>query len=79
LINFSPVVRRTDSDDARQDASIVELFPDKAEGWEFLTVLPDNALARLRELRRRGKLDKAALVDLWNRYGHLLCGRRQIR
>jgi hypothetical protein len=59
---------RTDNDDARQDAGIVELFADKAEGWEFLTVLPDDALARLRELRRRGKLDKAALIDLWNRY-----------
>jgi len=68
----------TDDDDARLDVGIVELFPDKAEGWEFLTVLPDDALARLRELQRRGKLDKAALVDLWNRYGHLLCDRWQI-
>src|SRR5215472_8259587 len=68
-----------DDDDARLDVDIVELFSDKAEGWEFLTVMPDDALARLRELQRRGKLDKAALVDLWNRYGHLLCDRWQIR
>jgi len=61
----------TDDDDARLDATIVELFADKAEGWEFLTMLPDDALARLRVLQRRGKLDKAALIDLWNRYdGH---------
>src|SRR5215831_13064757 len=66
-------------DDARLDARIVELFTDTAEGWEFLTVLPDDALAQLRELQRRGKLDKAALIDLWNRYGHLLCDRWQIR
>ena len=43
---------RTDNDDARQDAGIVELFADKAEGWEFLTVLPDDALAHLRQLQR---------------------------
>ena len=47
----------TDDDDARLDATIVELFADKAEGWEFLTMLPDDALARLRVLQRRGKLD----------------------
>jgi hypothetical protein len=53
--------------------------PNTAEGWEFLTVLPDDALAQLRELQRRGKLDEAAFVDLWNRYGHLLRGRQQPR
>ena len=39
-------------------------------------MLPDDALAQLRELQRRGKLDNAALIDLWNRYGHLLRGRQ---
>jgi hypothetical protein len=67
----------TDDNDARLDATIVELFADKAEGWEFLTLLPDDALARLREFQRCGKLDEAALVDLWNRYGHLVARRRQ--
>jgi hypothetical protein len=63
-------------DDARLDAGIVELFADKARGWEFLTVLPDDALAQLQEFQRRGNLDKGALVDLWNRCGHLLRGRQ---
>jgi len=58
------------------DARIVDLFADIAEGWEFLMVLPDGVLAQLRELQRRGKLDKSALIDPWNRYGHLL-RRRQ--
>jgi hypothetical protein len=69
----------SDDDDARLDATIVELFADKAEGWEFLTVLPDDALAQLRERQCCGKLDKAALVDFWNRYRHLLRGRRPAR
>ena len=69
---------------ARLDATIVELFADKGEGWEFLrweflTVLPDDALAQLRERQCCGKLDKAALVDFWNRYRHLLRGRRPAR
>ena len=67
----------TERDDARLDAGIVELFVDAAEGWEFLTVLPDDALAQLRELQRRGKLEEAALVGLWNRYGHLLRSRQR--
>ena len=37
-----------DDDDARLDAGIDEPFANKAEGWEFLTVLPDDALAQLR-------------------------------
>lgn len=64
-----------DDDDARLDVSIVDLFTDAAEGWEFLTVLPDDALAQLRKRQRRGELDNAVLSDLWNRYGHLLRGR----
>jgi hypothetical protein len=68
-----------DHDDARLDAGIVELFADRAEGWEFLTVLPDDALAQLRELQRWRKLDKAALIELCNRYDHLLRGRQQAR
>jgi hypothetical protein len=51
-----------DDDGARLDASIVELFANTAEGWEFLTVLPDDALAQLRELQRRGKLDEPSLI-----------------
>ena len=68
-----------EADDARLDARIVELFADVAEGWEFLTVLPVDVLAQPRELQRRGKLDKAALIGPWNRYGHLLRSRRQSR
>jgi hypothetical protein len=68
-----------DHDDARLDIGIVGLFADKAEGWEFLTVLPDDVLAQLRKLQRQGKLDKAALIGAWNRYGHLLRGRLQAR
>jgi hypothetical protein len=69
--------RSTAGDDARLDAGIVELFADKAKGWEFLTVLPDDALAQLRDLQRRSKLDRAALIGPWNRYGHLLRGRQE--
>ena len=65
--------------DARLDAAIVERFADKAEGWEFLTMLPQDALARLRQLQRRGKIDEAALVDLWNQYGHFVARRRPAR
>jgi hypothetical protein len=65
-----------EADDARLDVGLVELFVDVAEGWEFLTVLPDDVLAQLRELQRRGKLDKAALIGPWNRYAHLLRGRQ---
>ena len=64
-----------DDDPAHLDAGIVDLFADAAEGWELLTVLPDDDLARLRERQRRGELDYAALLELWNRYGHLLRGR----
>ena len=61
-------------DAARLDERIVDLFADVGEGWEFLMVLPDDVLAQLRELQRCGKLDKAALIEPWNRYGHLLRG-----
>ena len=64
-----------DDDAARLDAGIVDLFTDAAEGWEFLTVLPDDALAQLRKCQRRGELNNTALIDLVNRYGHLLRGR----
>lgn len=64
-------------DDARLDAGIVDVFADAAEGWEFLTVLPDDALAKLRECQRRGELDNLVLIDLWNRYGRLLRGRQK--
>ena len=42
-------------------------------------MLPDDVLAQLRKLQRQGKLDKAALIGAWNRYGHLLRGRLQAR
>ena len=66
-------------DDARLNSAIVELFGDVAKGWEFLTGLPDDALAQLRERRRRGELDNVALVEIWSRYGHLLRRRGQAR
>lgn len=64
-----------DDDDARLDARIVDLFADTAEGWELLTVLPEEALAQLRKRQRHGEIDAAVLTDLCNRYGHLLRGR----
>jgi hypothetical protein len=44
-----------------------------------VTVLPDDVLAELGECQRRGELNKATLIDLWNRYCHLLRGSRQAR
>jgi hypothetical protein len=41
--------------------------------------VPGDVVAQLRELQRRGKLDKTALVDQWEPYGHLLRGRQQAR
>jgi hypothetical protein len=63
-------------DDARLDVSIVELFADKAEGWEFLAALPSDVLAQLRRHQRRGELDNIVLSDFWIRYGNLLRGRQ---
>lgn len=67
----------TEGDDARLDASIVELFVDKAEGWEFLAALPDDVLAQLRRRQHRGELDSIVLSDFWIRYGNLLRGPRR--
>jgi hypothetical protein len=33
---------------ARFDVHIVALFDDRSEGWELLSVLPDDILAQLR-------------------------------
>ncbi len=63
-------------DDARLDASIVELFVDKAEGWEFLAALPGDVLAQLRRRQRRGELDSIVLSDFWMRYSNRLRGRQ---
>lgn len=63
-------------DDAGLDASIVELFADRAEGWEFLGALPGDVLAQLRRRQRRGELDSIVLGDFWMRYRNLLRGRQ---
>ena len=63
-------------DDARDDAEIVKLFDDVAEGWEFLCELPAEALAQLRERQRRGEFDRLALVEFRARYRHLLSRQR---
>jgi hypothetical protein len=63
-------------DPACFDADIVALFDDRSEGWELLTVLPDEILAQLRERQRRRELDASALVELRLRYQHLLADRR---
>jgi len=62
---------------ARFDADIVALFDDRSEGWELLSVLPDDILAQLRERQRRRELDTLALVELRLRYQHLLADRRR--
>jgi hypothetical protein len=62
---------------ARFDADIVALFDDQSEGWELLSVLPDDILAQLRERQRRRDLDAPALVELRLRYQHLLADRRR--
>jgi hypothetical protein len=64
-------------DPARFDADIVALFDDRSEGWELLCVLPDEVLAQLRERMRRRDLDAHALVELRQRYQHLLADRRR--
>jgi hypothetical protein len=61
---------------ARFDLDIVALFDDRSEGWELLSVLPDDILAQLRERQRRRDLDAPALVELRLRYRHLLGDRR---
>ncbi|WP_316202623.1 MULTISPECIES: hypothetical protein [unclassified Bradyrhizobium] len=63
-------------DEARLDPAIVEFFDDVAEGWELIAALPDQARAELRQRYRRGELDRLAIIELRNRYPHLLGGRR---
>jgi hypothetical protein len=62
--------------EARLDPAIVELFDDVADGWELIAALPDQARGELRQRYRRGELDRLAIIDLRNRYPHLLGGRR---
>lgn len=64
-------------DPARFDADIVALFDDRSEGWELLCALPEDVLAQLRERIRRRDLDALALVELRQRYQHLLADRRR--
>jgi hypothetical protein len=74
----SPAEERSHSsalDLARFDVDIVALFDDRSEGWELLSVLPDNVLAQLRERQRRRELDTPALVELRLNYRHLLADR----
>ena len=65
-----------DDDDARRDSEIVALFHDPAEGWEFLTELPTEALAEIRARYRRGELDEHTILELRNQFGHLQTKRR---
>jgi hypothetical protein len=62
---------------AQFDAGIVALFDDRSEGWELLSVLPEDVLAQVRERQRRRELDAPALVELMLRYQHLLADRRR--
>jgi hypothetical protein len=64
-------------DPARFDADIVAMFDDRSEGWELLCVLPDEVLAQLRERMRHRDLDALALVEIRQRYQHLLAGPRR--
>lgn len=66
-------------DAARYDAGIVALFDDVAEGWELLSVVPNETLVQLRERQRRGDLDRLAITELPMRYRHLLAGGRDAR
>jgi len=70
---------RTQHDDARHDSEIVALFPNPAEGWELLTALPSDALAEVRGRYRRGEFDELAIIQLRNRYHHLLDADRHHR
>ncbi len=63
-------------DDARLDPGIVELFGDVAEGWELVAALPDQARTELRQRYKRGELDRVAIIELRNRYRHLLGASR---
>lgn len=62
---------------ARFDVDIVALFDDPSEGWELLSVLPDDVLAQLRERQHLRELDALTLVELGLRYQHLLADRRR--
>ena len=57
-----------DDDDARCDSEIVALFRDPAEGWEFLTELPTEALAEVRACYCRGELSELAILEFRNRH-----------
>ncbi|MGJ4886804.1 hypothetical protein ACQR1Y_01340 [Bradyrhizobium sp. HKCCYLRH3099] len=61
-----------DDDAARLDLRIVELFPDRGEGWEFLIALSVEDRAVLRDRQRRGELDRTAVDELRKRYRPLL-------
>ena len=67
---------KAEDGDARLDVKIVELFDDVAEAWEFLSTLPDDVLAQLRERQRRGELDRSAIVAFRARYRYLLSRQR---
>ena len=54
-------------DDTRDDAAIVALFRDPAEGWEFLTSLTADDLAEVRLRYRRGELDRLTIMKIRNR------------
>jgi hypothetical protein len=60
-----------ETDNARNDAAIVALFRDPAEGWTFLMDLPADALAEIREHYRRGELNELAILELRSRYSEV--------
>lgn len=57
-----------DDDNARCDSEIVALFRDPAEGWEFLTELPTEALAEVRACYCRGELNELTILEFRNRH-----------
>ncbi|MGJ5178538.1 hypothetical protein ACQR16_19350 [Bradyrhizobium oligotrophicum] len=64
-------------DDACLDPRIVELFDDAAEGWELIVAIPDQARDELRQRYKQGELDRLTMMELRNRFRHLLRGSRR--
>lgn len=67
------------TDNARNDAAIVALFRNPAEGWAFLMDLPTDALAEIRERYRRGKLNELTILELRSRYSEVPRSSRHSR
>ncbi|WP_316204497.1 helix-turn-helix domain-containing protein [Bradyrhizobium sp. SZCCHNS3051] len=68
-LEAKPVEAAHDDDDAaRLDLRIVELFPDRGEGWAFLIALSAEDRGVLRDRQRRGELNRTAVDELRKRY-----------